>query len=105
MGIKELRKLKKALIKANTQTREHQVFKALKTIFHDENTGLTDEEAFRILDWNYKSKEELFGEYNKDQIIINEHEDSLMIFNATVKELPEINGVNVIEFFDELGIE
>ena len=102
MGIKELRKLKKALIKANTPTREHQVFKALKTIFHDENTGLTDEEAFNILDWDYKSKEELFEVYDKDKITVNTYKENVVIFNGTPKELPEINGIDVIEFIDDL---
>ena len=105
MGIKELRKLKKVLIRANTPSREEQVCKALQTIFHDIDAGLTDEEAFKILDWNYKSTDELFKEYDKDRITVNTYEENVVIFNDTAKELPSIKGIEVIQFIDELGIE
>ena len=57
---KELLKLKKFLVKANTPTREQQVCKALQTIFHDMEVGLTEAEAFNILGWEYDNKSELF---------------------------------------------
>ena len=57
---KELLKLKKYLVKVNTPTREKQVCKALQTIFHDMQVGLTEKEAFDILGWEYNNKSELF---------------------------------------------
>ena len=58
---KELLKLKKLLLKANTPTREEEVAKALRVIFHsigeDESPeaiyeGMSIEEAYKILGWN-----------------------------------------------------
>ena len=100
-----LKKLKKILIKATTPSREEQIGKALRVIFHGMDEGLTDEEAFKILDWNYKSTDELFEEYDKDRITVNTYKENVVIFNDTVKELPGINGIEVIQFIDELGIE
>ena len=57
---KELLKLKKILTSINEPTREEQVCRALQTIFHNMNVGLTDKEAFQILGLNYNTKEELF---------------------------------------------
>ena len=57
---KELLKLKKTLLKVNAPTREKQVCKALQTIFHDMEVGLTEAEAFNILGWEYDNKSELF---------------------------------------------
>ena len=54
---RELLRLKRVLTKINTPTREQQVCKALQTIFHNKEVGLTDKEAFQILGWNYNSKE------------------------------------------------
>ena len=60
MSIKELRKLKRALLQANTPTREEEVAKALRVIFHsigeDESPeaiyeGMKLEEAYKILSW------------------------------------------------------
>ena len=60
MSIKELRKLKRALLQANTTTREEEVAKALKVIFQsigeDESPeaiyeGMKLEEAYKILGW------------------------------------------------------
>ena len=58
---KELLKLKKLLLQANTPTREEEVAKALRVIFHrigeDESPeaiyeGMSIEEAYKILGWN-----------------------------------------------------
>ena len=58
---KELLKLKKLLLQANTPTREEEVAKALRVIFHsigeDEipeaiYEGMSIEEAYKILGWN-----------------------------------------------------
>ena len=58
---KELLKLKKLLLQANTPTREEEVAKALRVIFHsigeDESSeaiyeGRRIEEAYKILGWN-----------------------------------------------------
>ena len=52
-----LRKMKKDLLKINAPTREQEVCRALQTIFHDMDVGLTDKEAFNILGWEYETKE------------------------------------------------
>ena len=61
MSIKELRKLKKLLLQANTPTKEEEVAKALRVIFHsigeDESPeaiyeGMSIEEAYKTLGWN-----------------------------------------------------
>ena len=52
--------LKKIITKMTTPTREKEVCRALQTIFHDVDNGLSDKEAFTILNWDYKSKSELF---------------------------------------------
>ena len=94
---RELFKLKKVLTKMNTPTREQQVCKALQTIFHDEEVGLTDKEAFQILGWNYNSKDELFSIHNKNDIQVtpyDKHES--IIFNTSIdKELDGIDGAIV----------
>ena len=60
MSIKELRKLKKLLLEANTPTKEEEVAKALRVIFHsigeDESPeaiyeGMRLEEAYKLLGW------------------------------------------------------
>ena len=60
MSIKELRKLKRALLQANTPTKEEEVAKALRVIFHsigeDESPdaiydGMSVEEAYKIIGW------------------------------------------------------
>ena len=91
-----LKKMKRDLLKINTPTREKQICRALQTIFHDMQVGLTDKEAFNILGWDYTSKDELFGEYDKDKIIVNAYEDyNSMIFNDNDKELEGIEGAIV----------
>ena len=45
---KELLKLKRILNKINEPTREELVCRALQTIFHNQEVGLTDKEAFQI---------------------------------------------------------
>ena len=88
--------MKRDLLRINTPTREKQICGALQTIFHDINVGLTDKEAFEILGWDYTSKDELFGEYDKDKIIVNAYEDyNSMIFNVNDKELEGIEGAIV----------
>ena len=91
-----LKKMKRDLLRINTPTREKQICGALQTLFHDINVGLTDKEAFEILGWDYNSKEELFGEYDKDKIIVNAYENyNSMIFNDNDKELEGIEGAIV----------
>ena len=94
---RELLRLKRVLTKINTPTREQQVCKALQTIFHDEEVGLTDKEAFQILGWNYDSKEELFSIHNKADITVtpyDKHES--IIFNESIdKELDDVEGAIV----------
>ena len=91
-----LKKMKRDLMQINTPTREKQVCRALQTIFHDMEVGLTDKEAFKILDWDYTSKDELFGQYDKDKIIVNAYENyNSIIFNDNDKELDGIDGAIV----------
>ena len=57
MSIKELRKLKKLLLEANTPTKEEEIAKALRVIFQNIGEGETPEgisleEAYKILGWN-----------------------------------------------------
>lgn len=88
--------MKRDLLRINTPTREKQICGALQTLFHDINVGLTDKEAFEILGWDYNSKEELFGEYDKDKIIVNAYGDySSIVFNDNDKELDRIDGAIV----------
>ena len=51
-----LKKMKRDLLKINTPTKEKQICRALQTIFHDMQVGLTDKEAFNILGWDYSTK-------------------------------------------------
>ena len=94
---KELLKLKKFLVKANTPTREQQVCKALQTIFHDMEVGLTEKQAFDILGWNYNSKEELFSIHDKNDITVTPHDKfESIVFNTNhKKELDGIEGAIV----------
>lgn len=88
--------MKRDLLKINTPTREKELCRALQTIFHDMDVGLTDKEAFQILGWDYTSKDELFGEYDKDKIIVNAYENyKSMVFNDNDKELEGIEGAIV----------
>ena len=89
-----LKKMKRDLLRVNTPTRENQICRALQTIFHDMQVGLTDIEAFKILDWDYTSKAELFGEYDKDKIIVTPYENyESIIFNDNDKLLDDTEGV------------
>ena len=92
-----LRKMKKDLLKINAPTREQEVCRALQTIFHDMNVGLTDKEAFNILGWEYETKEELFSIYDKDKITVTPYENyESIIFNSDIsKELEGIEGAIV----------
>ena len=92
-----LKKMKRDLMQINTPSREKQVCRALQTIFHDMNVGLSDKEAFEILGWNYSTKEELFDIYNKDKITVTPYENyESIIFNTdTEKELEDIEGAIV----------
>ena len=89
-----LRKMKKDLLKITTPTREQEVCRALQTIFHDMEVGLTDKEAFDILGWEYETKEELFNIYDKDKITVTPYENyESIIFNSCIdKELDDIEG-------------
>ena len=93
-----LRKMKKDLLKINAPTREKQVCRALQTIFHDMEVGLTDKEAFKILGWEYETKEELFNIYDKDKITVTPYDKyESIIFNSCIdKELDDIKGAIVI---------
>ena len=86
--------MKKDLWKINTPTREQEVCRALQTIFHDMEVGLTDKEAFNILGWEYETKEELFNIYDKDKITVTPYENyESIIFNSCIdKELDDIEG-------------
>lgn len=92
-----LRKMKKDLLKINAPTREQEVCRALQTIFHDMNVGLTDKEAFNILGWEYETKEELFSIYDKDKITVTPYDKyESIIFNSDIsKELEGIEGAIV----------
>ena len=92
-----LRRMKKDLLKINAPTREKQVCRALQTIFHDMQVGLSDEEAFQILGWDYSTKEELFNIYDKDKITVTPYENyESIIFNSDIsKELEGIEGAIV----------
>ena len=89
-----LRRMKKDLLKITTPTREQEVCRALQTIFHDMEVGLTDKEAFNILGWEYETKEELFNIYDKDKITVTPYENyESIIFNSCIdKELDDIEG-------------
>ena len=93
-----LRRMKKDLLKINAPTREKQVCRALQTIFHDMQVGLSDEEAFQILGWDYSTKEELFDIYDKDKITVTPYDKcESFIFNSCIdKELDDIKGAIVI---------
>ena len=92
-----LRKMKKDLLKINAPTREKQVCRALQTIFHDMQVGLTDKEAFDILGWEYETKEELFSIYDKDKITVTPYDKyESIIYNSDIsKELEGIEGAIV----------
>ena len=92
-----LRRMKRDLLRINTPTREKQICRALQTIFHDMNVGISDIEAFEILGWDYTSKDELFAEYDKDKITVTPYENyESIIFNTdTEKELEDIEGAIV----------
>ena len=92
-----LRRMKKDLLKINTPTREQEVCRALQTIFHDMQVGLTDKEAFNILGWEYETKEELFNIYDKDKITVTPYDKyESIIFNSDIsKELEGIEGAIV----------
>ena len=92
-----LRRMKKDLLKINAPTREKQVCRALQTIFHDMQVGLSDEEAFQILGWDYSTKEELFNIYDKDKITVTPYDKyESIIFNSDIsKELEGIEGAIV----------
>ena len=89
-----LRRMKKDLLKINAPTREKQVCRALQTIFHDMQVGLSDEEAFQILGWDYSTKEELFSIYDKDKITVTPYDKyESIIFNSCIdKELDDVEG-------------
>ena len=95
---KELLKLKKILTSINELTREEQVCRALQTIFHNMNVGLTDKEAFQILGLNYNTKEELFTVHNKNDLKVTPYKkhESIIFNTNTEKEIENINGAIVL---------
>ena len=49
---RELLKLKKILLQANTPTKEEELAKALRVIFQASNDeGISEEEAYKIIGW------------------------------------------------------
>ena len=94
---KELLKLKKILTSINEPTREEQVCRALQTIFHNMNVGLTDKEAFKILNLSYNNREELFNSHNREDLkVIPYKKYESIIFNTnTEKEIEDIDGAIV----------
>ena len=94
---KELLKLKKILTSINEPTREEQVCRALQTIFHNMNVGLTDKEAFEILNLSYNNREELFNSHNREDLkVIPYKKYESIIFNTnTEKEIEDIDGAIV----------
>ena len=91
-----LRRMKRDLMQINTPSKEQQLCRALQTIFHDMEVGLSDTEAFQILGWDYTSKAELFGEYDKDKIIVTPYENyESIIFNDNDKLLDDTEGAIV----------
>ena len=95
---RELLKLKKVLTKINTPTREELVCKALQTIFHDKEVGLTDKEAFTILGWDYSTREELFGEHNAENITVSAYEncESFILNTNQDTDIPNVDGAIVV---------
>ena len=79
----------------NTPTREKEVCRALQTIFLDMEVGLSDKQAFQVLNWDYETKDELFAEYDRDKITVTPYENyESIVFNAdTEKELEDTEGV------------
>ena len=94
---KELLKLKKILTSINEPTREELVCRALQTIFHSQEVGLTDKEAFQILGLNYNTKEELFTVHNKNDLKVTPYKkhESIIFNTNTEKEIEDINGAIV----------
>ena len=92
-----LRRMKRDLMQINTPTREKQVCRALQTIFLDMEVGLSDKQAFQVLNWDYETKDELFAEYDRDKITVTPYENyESIIFNTdTEKELEDIEGAIV----------
>ena len=90
---KELLKLKKILTGINGPTREEQVCRALQTIFHNMDVGLTDKEAFEILNLSYNNREELFNSHNREDLkVIPYKKYESIIFNTnTEKEIEAID--------------
>ena len=95
---KELLKLKKILTSINEPTREEQVCRALQTIFHNMDVGLTDKEAFEILNLSYNNREELFNSHNREDLKVSPYKNhQSVIFNTnTEKEIENINGAIVL---------
>ena len=89
-----LKKMKRDLMQINTPTRENQICRALQTIFLDMEVGLSDKQAFQVLNWDYETKDELFAEYDKDKITVTPYENyESIIFNSCIdKELDDIEG-------------
>ena len=78
----------------NTPTREKQVCRALQTIFLDMEVGLSDKQAFQVLNWDYETKDELFAEYDRDKITVTPYENyESIIFNDNDKLLDDTEGV------------
>ena len=95
---KDLLKLKKAITKMTTPSREKEICRALQTIFHDVDNGLSDKEAFAILNWDYNTKEELFSQHNMDNVTVTPYEDCssfIVNFNQDT-DIPDVPGAIVV---------
>ena len=95
---RELLKLKKAITKMTTPSREKEICRALQTIFHDKEVGLTDKEAFTILGWDYNTKEELFGEHNAENITVSAYEncESFILNTNQDTDISDVPGAIVV---------
>ena len=62
------------------------------------DVGLTDKEAFEILNLSYNNREELFNSHNREDLKVSPYKNyQSVIFNTnTEKELENINGAIVL---------
>ena len=102
---KDLLRLRKQIKKITTLTRELQVCRALQTIFHDKEVGLTDKEAFTILGWDYSTREELFGEHNAENINVSAYEncESFILNTNQGTDIPVVPRAIVVPLSNGIG--
>lgn len=98
MSISLLKKMKKELIKATTPSHQEQVCKALRTIFHS-TEEMAEHEAFKVLDWEYTSIEELHNNnIDADKVSICDNGDNkpIVINGNGNNKLPGAEGVHIL---------